>query len=120
MSAELTLRELACPVHLGVTEAERKAAQTVLFSARLRFTEAPPAAVTDRLEHTICYADLAAEIERIAQAKPYALVEHLGAEVFRGLQAAVDGRARLRLVVKKVNPPIANLRDGIEYVLESD
>jgi len=58
----LFIRDLVLHVHLGCSSEERKNPQEVRLTIDFRFKEMPPGALSDRLEETICYAEVAQAI----------------------------------------------------------
>src|SRR5690606_18212430 len=78
---ELRVHRLALEVRLGCSEAERAVPQSVELDATIRFAEPPAGCTSDRLEDTVCYAELATVAREIVSAREFRLVEHLGHEL---------------------------------------
>ena len=117
MRAFLQLDRLELPVHLGWTDQERAALQTVVVGIGLAFPSPPRAGATDDLGDTIDYAALAERLRREAAERPYRLLEHLGAVLFRAAADSVGGRAAIRISVTK-HPPVEGLHGGATFTID--
>jgi dihydroneopterin aldolase len=116
----LRILRLELEVRLGCEAEERAAPQKVELDATLRFATAPEACRTDRLEDTICYADLAAVARERASAREYRLVEHLGQEIYTAFRDRIPEATQLQLVVRKVAPPVPGLHGGVSFAIEEE
>jgi 7,8-dihydroneopterin aldolase/epimerase/oxygenase len=111
----LRLEDFSLRVHLGCTAEERAIAQEVRVSIEFRFFEPPPAVKTDRLEDTICYAEVSQSLESVCRGKEFHLVERLAAEMLAALREVTATRAEVAVCVHKVRPPIHNLIGGTYF-----
>jgi dihydroneopterin aldolase len=104
-------------VRLGCGAEERAAPQDVDLDVAVRFAELPPACESDKLEDTVCYADLIAAARARVAGREFHLVERLAHELFAALRPLVPPRAELWLRVTKVRPPVADLAGGVAFSL---
>ena len=96
---QLTISNLTAKSQIGVTEEERSTPQTVWIDLTLAI-DAAVAARRDRIEDTIDYAALVAEVRDIAQRTPYRLLETLAEHI----ATVATGRFKvpeIRVKVKK-------------------
>jgi dihydroneopterin aldolase len=116
--AEMTVRDLEIWVRLGCTAEERAVPQPVAVSARIAFARAPLACESDRLEDTVCYAQLAALLGERAGQRPYQTVESLTFALVEAMRGAVPVGTRFALEVTKLRVPVAGMRGGVTFRLE--
>ena len=116
MQHALRIQDLRVMVNLGCTLEEQATAQEVLVSLEFRFHAAPAGLTTDRLEDTLCYAELSQLIKQVSEAKPYHLIEKLAGDLFVELGERTRAHATLGLKVHKVRPPVKDLIGGTQYV----
>ena len=110
----LTVKELALPVHLGVSRKERNILQEVLFSVEMEFFEkTPEAEKTDSIESACCYEKACRIIRDCIQGREFHLIESLAREVLGALTKEFHS-VRVSLTVHK-NPPIKGLKGGVSY-----
>ena len=81
----------------GVTEEERERGQTFLFDVQLDVSDS---ALSDRLEDTVDYNEVAACIRELSDRNPFALLEALAAAVADEIVARFHV-ARVRVRVRK-------------------
>ena len=86
----------------------------------LRFATAPGACRSDRLDETVCYADLATLARDLVARREFRLVEHLGHELLAAFRQCIRADARLDLTVRKVAPPVEGLLGGVSFTIEED
>lgn len=72
----LCIRDLQVRCHLGVTAAERSKPQDVLITVSLH-ADLARAALSDRLADSIDYKAIKVRIQKIAESRPYNLIERL-------------------------------------------
>jgi len=116
--AEMTVRDLEIWVRLGCSTEERAVPQPVAISARISFACAPRACESDRLEDTVCYAQLATTLGRRAAQRPYQTVESLTFALVEAMRSAIPAGVRFALEVTKLRVPVAGLRGGVSFRLE--
>ena len=122
---EIALEGLSAPCRIGVTDEERREAQTLLVDVRLTplleneggpgvaFGGAAGGAVggpggafaADDLAETVDYGAVAAVAVATAAERPYRLLERLATEIADRLWAAHD-LEELRVAVRKPSPPV--------------
>ncbi|HMK92515.1 MAG TPA: dihydroneopterin aldolase, partial [Thermoleophilia bacterium] len=124
---EIALEGLEAPCHIGVTDEERREAQTLLVDVRLAplLASGPaeertshsangPSGVAgspagdyaaDDLAETVDYGAVAAVAVATAAERPYRLLERLATEIADRLWAGHE-LAELRVAVRKPSPPV--------------
>jgi dihydroneopterin aldolase len=117
-NAELVLSELEVWVHLGCSEAERSVPQPVHIDATIHFAQPPEACRTDRLNDSVCYAELATALAQTARSRPFLTVERLAQALAEEMRRRLPQGARLRLDVTKSRAPVPGLRGGVRFTLE--
>ena len=114
----LAIGDLRLEARLGCGADERAVPQGVRFDLRLRFERLPEGSQTDRLEGTVCYADLSDSLRKLCGEREFHLIESLALEAYRRLsETAVKAGARLWLRVTKLRPPVAGLEGGASFEL---
>lgn len=73
--------------------------------------------VTDQIEDTISYVDIVARLRGVIDGNEFALIEFLGRELFAALRTLLDEGDRLTLTVRKLTPPVPEIRRGAEFIL---
>jgi dihydroneopterin aldolase len=116
-SAILEFRRARLAVRLGCAAEERAAPQPVDLDLAIRFAEPPPACTSDRLDDTVCYADLIELARQCVAGREFHLVEHLAHELFARLRPLVPADARLWLRATKLEPPVEGLAGGVAFSL---
>jgi len=105
-SLEISLTALEALCRCGVTDEERREAQTLLVDVRLT-----PLLVTDYadddLAGTVDYGRVAAVAVATAAERPYRLLERLATEIADRLWAA-HPLAELHVAVRKQSPPVGS------------
>ena len=59
--------------HLGCLPEERRARQEVRLSVEFRFETPPPAATSDELQDTVCYAEVSSALKSHIEAREYTI-----------------------------------------------
>ena len=113
----LEIRSLVLGVHLGCEAVERVQAQDVAFSVQLRFHRAPKGAQTDEISDSVCYADVSQAVRKVITGREFKLIERLGHAVFDEVKMLAGEQAAVRVEVHKLNPPVADLRNGSVYTV---
>ena len=116
-TAMLEFRRARLAVRLGCGEEERGAPQAVDLDLAIAFAAPPRACASDRLEDTVCYADLIELARKVVEGREFRLVEHLAHELFARLRPLVPADARLWLRATKLAPPVVGLAGGVAVVL---
>src|SRR5262245_58043391 len=113
----LEFRGARLSVHLGCGAEERAVPQPVDLDVTVRFAELPAACETDKLEDTLCYADLIEAARARVRGREWKLVERLARELYGALRPLVSPGAELALRVTKLHPPVADLAGGVSFAL---
>ena len=116
-SAVLEFRRARLAVRLGCFDEERAAPQPVDLDVAIAFATPPAACASDRLDDTVCYADLIELARQEVAGREFRLVEHLAHELFARLRPLVPADARLWLRVIKLAPPVEGLAGGVSFSL---
>ncbi len=82
LSGVLYIKDLVIPIHIGVTDGERKVPQDISIDLELHFLEIPKGCTTDRIEDTFCYEKLCGELNTLLKSKEFNLVERLTLDIF--------------------------------------
>jgi dihydroneopterin aldolase len=104
-------------VRLGCGADERAIPQAVDLDVAVRFAELPPACESDKLEDTVCYADLIEAARARVAGREFHLVERLAHELLAALRPLVPPGAELWLRVTKLRPPVSELAGGVAFSL---
>ena len=115
--ALLEFRGARLAVRLGCGADERALPQPVDLDLAIRFAELPAACESDKLEDTVCYADLIAVARATVAPREFYLVEHLAHELLAAIRPLVPPGAELWLRVTKLRPPVADLAGGVAFSL---
>lgn len=113
----LEFRGARLDVRLGCSAEERATPQPVDLDLALRFCGLPAACSTDRLEDTVCYAELIEAARKICAGREFNLVERLAHELFTHLRPLVPEDAELWLRATKLRPPVDALHGGVAFSL---
>jgi dihydroneopterin aldolase len=103
--SKITIVELEVSYHVGVTEQERAAAQRLLVTADMTF-DFTSAAISDRIEKTINYYDVAQEVLKFGENRSWKLLEKLAANLADMILAKYRPQA-VMVEVKKFSIPQA-------------
>jgi len=101
--------------HLGCSIEERTHKQEVRFSIQINFQEPPMGEVSDKLEETLCYANVCHLIDELTSTQHYQLIEKLALKVLTELKK-LQPQDEVIVTCHKVNPPVKNLFGGVKYV----
>ncbi len=115
--AVLEFRGARLDVRLGCTAEERALPQPVDLDLAVRFRALPAACASDRLEDTVCYAELIEAARKACVGREFALVERLAQELFTRLRPLVPQDAELWLRATKLRPPVEGLAGGVAFSL---
>lgn len=113
----LEFRGARLDVRLGCSADERASTQAVDLDLAVRFSELPSACETDKLEGTICYAELLGAARAACAGREFHLVERLAHELFATLRPRIPPGAELWLRATKVHPPVKGLTGGVAFSL---
>jgi dihydroneopterin aldolase len=113
----LEFRGARLEVRLGCSAEERAVPQPVDLDLAVRFPELPKACTSDRLEDTLCYAELIDAAREACAGREFQLVERLAHELFGRLRPRLPAGAELWLRATKLRPPVAGLRGGVAFSL---
>lgn len=109
-------------VHLGCTIEERTHKHRVHYSVELNFAGLPAACMTDAMEKTPCYKEIADLLSLISKEKHYATIEHLGYTAMNALKkyslSFTDLKTtQITFSVHKLNPPVEQIKSGSVFSL---
>lgn len=116
MPDHIVIERLEFQAHCGTTAAERDRPQPVAVDLDLQ-CEAGEAAATDDLVRTIDYQRVAQRVMEVATERPYHLLETLAEDAARTLFSEFPV-ARLRLWVRKIVPPVAQVQGSVGVRLD--
>ncbi len=111
----LEVHQARIKVKLGCSPQERAMPQDVDVSLRMAFAELPPGCKTDRLEDSVCYAKLYAQMKQVAERQEYALIEKLAKDLYDQIQGLVPVDCLIWLRVHKLRPPVDGLLGGTAF-----
>src|SRR5579883_3201823 len=114
LDSTLFIRQLELRVNLGWRNAERKNEQAVLLDMYIQFSKPPQACETDKLDDTVCYAELIVEIRQQTAKRKYRLIEDLGAEIYQIAKACLPARSKLNVRITKY-PKVDGLTGGVSF-----
>lgn len=114
MPEHLVIERLEFPGHCGVTPEEQSTSQPIAVDLELDY---PPsilarAAAADDITQTVDYATVVARVRDTGTGEPFTLVETL-AERLTAMLFAEFPVARVRLWVRKVAPPLKDVRGSV-------
>jgi dihydroneopterin aldolase len=115
--SSLALHSLRLKVKLGCGAEERLIPQYVRFDVRLRFSALPQGCFTDRLEETVCYAEMSESVRTVCNRQEYCLIEKLGWDAYSQLKKILPPDVQLWVRVVKEKPPVADLEDGTSFTV---
>ena len=112
LSRSLVVKDYEMKVHLGCTAQERLVAQRVQisFEFQTQYIEG------DTLVEAYDYARLCKEITALTQGKEFETLEYLSESFLAYLLKQEFKLKHMR--VRKVSPPIENLKGGVEFGVE--
>lgn len=117
-NACLSLEEVSYFAHLGCGVEEQKLPQEVKISITVVFGEQPPACHTDKLEDTVCYAQINQRLQKICDEKTFATIEALAFSCWEALVPLVHADDKLRIKIDKVRPPLSKTLKCASFTLE--
>ena len=113
----LEFRAARLEVRLGCSAEERAEPQAVDLDLAVRFPAPPAACASDRLEDTLCYAELIDAAREACAGREFHLVERLAHVLFSRLRGLVPKDADLWLRATKLRPPVEGLGGGVAFSL---
>ncbi len=114
----LRVKDYRLLARIGCTADERELPQELSFTLKLCYTKDPLACSSDRIEDTLCYAELCEAIKDVVEAQSYSTIEFLTAKALQKVSLLVPLGAQLRLCTQKIAPPIAGLHGGASFEME--
>jgi dihydroneopterin aldolase len=114
MSDHLVIKGLEFQGHIGITAEERRDPQPIGIDVEVDYPEGAMAnaSKTDDIARAIDYARISARMVEIGLSREFRLLETLADEITAALFAEFP-IAGIRLWVKKLVPPIKNIRDSV-------
>jgi dihydroneopterin aldolase len=119
MSDHLTIKGLEFQGHIGITAEERRDPQPIGIDVELDYPEGAMtnASETDDIARAVDYARVSARMVEIGLSREFRLLETLADEITAALFAEFP-IAGIRLWVKKLIPPIKNIRESVGVRIE--
>jgi dihydroneopterin aldolase len=111
LHTNLSIKSLKLATHIGCCEEERAKSQIISIDFIIRFHEPPKACETDNLNDAVCYAELSQCIRDYCSKNTFALIEHLGAQLYKLLKSELPEHTMLWLQVTKTQP-LADLNES--------
>jgi dihydroneopterin aldolase len=118
LRTRLEVPAIRLDVRLGCEAAERAAPQGVDLGLRIDFATAPDACHSDRLDDTVCYAELAALARAHCAQREFRLIERLATELRDLIRGRLPRGAGLALTVTKLAPPVPGLAGGVRFTID--
>ncbi len=116
-NSKLSLHQLRCKVQLGCESEERQIFQYVSFDVTFRFQSLPSGCFNDRLTDTVCYAQIASQLNAVCVSREFHLIESLALEAFSNIKKSLPSSTQLWLRATKEKPPVDNLQGGASFSL---
>lgn len=118
-ATSLLIKELELSVFLGWPDKERMQEQKVLLDIDIWFPQPPVACETDRLDDTVCYADLIEMIHQQTKNRKFHLIEYLAAEIHKMIKPLLPENSRMIVrIIKK--PEIPGLNGSVQLTYWDD
>ena len=115
MNSQLKLEKLNLQVKLGHTVEERHLPQRISLQIKLVFDRLPEACINDSLMSTICYAELADDLQRFCDDRSFKLIEALTYQLYQFLKIKLskktNDKINIFLCITK-NPQLAKLEQA--------
>ena len=115
MNSQLILEKLNLHVKLGHTAEERLLPQRVILQIKLGFDSLLDACTNDNLMNTICYADLADDLQQFCNDRSFKLIEALAYQLYQFLKIKlsekINAKINIFLCITK-NPQLATLEQA--------
>jgi len=111
----LTFDKARLNICIGHTEEERQVSQEIDLAVSIRFSEPPPACVTDKLTETICYDELISAARAFCEGQEFQLIERLTNDLHKLLKGMLPASASLWVETTKLNPPVKELYGGVSF-----
>lgn len=96
-----TIKIFVC---LGYEDNERQQPQQISLDLCLKFSHLPSACQNDELTDTICYHQLAEDLQQYCQSRSFKLIEHLAWQLFGYLTTHLTLIDQLSLTINKPLP----------------
>ena len=110
----LSVHDLELYINLGWRKQERKLEQAILLDLDICLPKPPKACKTDKLEDTICYAEMIEDLRKQLSKKSYRLIEHLTQDIFDIVKLQLPKQAKLMVRINKY-PKIEGLLGGVSF-----
>ena len=117
MQSSLKINQLYLDVHIGTTKLERSHSQKIAFDIEISYSKVPRGCISDKIEETLCYADLIELIKKLCSGKEFNLIEHLGYSLFKEIKIFLKKEDKLKLSIIKV-PPLNEKLSNCCFIIE--
>lgn len=115
-SSNLTISDLKLWVHLGCSDQEKYHPQLVSFDILIDFFQNPQAVLSDKLEDSVCYANITNIIKETISNKKYNLIEYLAANTYDEIIKHTGNKEiSLTVTVKKLSPPVEDIHGYVSF-----
>ncbi len=117
IATSLYIDELHYFVRLGCSEAERSLPQEVQISLQIDFKNVPEAFASDRLEDTVCYAQMSRVLDEICGTQVFNTIERLSQVGWDSVSQLCPKESFLTLQIHKLHPPMTIKNAGARCIL---
>ncbi|MFZ0218871.1 MAG: dihydroneopterin aldolase [Candidatus Aquirickettsiella sp.] len=115
MNSQLILEKLILHVKLGHTAEERQFPQKISLQIKLGFNQLLDACTNDNLMDTICYANLADDLQQFCDDRSFKLIEALAYQLYQFLKIKlsekIHNKISIFLCITK-NPQLTKLEQA--------
>lgn len=112
---KIIIDHISVQAHVGVTEAERASLQETQWRVEISLD---PNQTCVKDENIICYDQITKTIVSFSVSKPFKLIENMALECFDILKKDFPLILKLKLQLKKVHPPIKEIKGGVVFECE--
>lgn len=115
-SSNLTISDLKLWIHLGCSDQEKYHPQLVSFDILIDFFQNPQAVLSDKLEDSVCYANITNIVKETISNKKYNLIEYLAANTYDEIIKHTGNKEiSLTVTVKKLSPPVKDIHGYVSF-----
>jgi 7,8-dihydroneopterin aldolase/epimerase/oxygenase len=115
MHSQLILQKLNLLVKLGHSIEERSLPQWISLRIKFDFSNLPAACINDQLNDTICYANLADELQQFCENHSFKLIEALAYQLYQFLKKKLsdmtNNKINIFLCITK-NPQLTKIEQS--------
>jgi dihydroneopterin aldolase len=116
LTGALFINQIPVLLKLGVPDIERHTPQLIYIDISIRYKFLPQCCYTDNINDTLCYDQLATEINSFCVQKEFHLIEHLAFSLHEFLSTKIsNAHIGLRIHKKPISNPL--LSNGVIFEL---